>query len=213
MDLYYIIYHSLITIALILSFIAYIKGSKKSLYLVLVLLATFLVELFASLQKIGFDWIYHLFNPIEYTAFCIYYLKTCPIEKYKTPVAFSIPVFIVFGLCVSFFKYKFSSMPAVNIDVEGFLLFIIYAHLLFSINVDVKMFIYSHPDFWISIGVLIFFGGVFIFFGLYPKLYHLDLNSTLELFGKIAKPLNLILYNCIIIGFVCLLRHRKYLIQ
>lgn len=214
---YYITYHSLILIALLLSCFSYKRCSKTILFLMLVLMATFIVESITGYviinNKKGFGWIYHIYNPFEYTLFCLYYLRNCNNSKYKSLVAWSIPLFILFGLYVSFFMYHFKSLPALNIDVEGLLLFIIYTHLLFNVNVGSKMFIYMHPDFWISSGILIFFGGVFVLFGLYPLLNHLDDKATMNLFDMIAKPLNIILYNFFIIGFIWIIRNKKYSIQ
>jgi len=173
------------------------------------LLATFLVELFAAVLKSGFEWIYHLFNPIEYSVLCSYYLKACNVSRLKGTVAWSIPVFILFSLFISCFLYHFKSLPALNINVEGCLLFIIFTHLLFSLEVHINIFIYTIPDFWISVGILIFFGGVFVLFGLYSKLHYLDKIRTLELFDIITKPLNIILYSCFITGLIYSIRNEN----
>jgi hypothetical protein len=216
-DPYYIIYHSLILLALLLSYLPYKKGAKKALFLVLVLLATFIVESITAVLRTnhikGFSWIYHVFNLFEYTLFCLYYVKNCTVKKYKSVVIWSIPVFIIFSFCISCFLYGFTSLPALNINIEGLLLFIIYTQLLFNLDVHLKMSIYNHPDFWISTGVLIYFGGVFVYFSLYRTLVYLDRKENLKLFGTITQPLNIILYCCIIIGLICLLRNKKYLTQ
>jgi hypothetical protein len=210
----YFIYHGLISVSLLLSYYSLESGSKKSFYLVLVLFATSIVELAAGMAYFGgvkLDWIYHVFNPIEYTLFCLYYIKACEQRKLKSIVKYSIPIFIIFSLCISFYQYGFKSLPGLNINIEGFVLFILYSHLLFCIDVREKMYIYTHPDFWLSTGILIYFGGVFVLCGLYSKIAHLDIIETQNLFIKITLPLNLVLYSCFIIGFICSLRYKKYL--
>jgi len=103
-------------------------------------------------------------------------------------------------------------MPVINIDIEGFLLFIIYTHLLFSIEVDVKKFIYAQEDLWIAAGVLIFFGGAFTYLGLYPSLFNIYPREAGTVYGFFVKSLDTIFYSFIIIGQICLIRNRKYLI-
>jgi hypothetical protein len=73
------------------------------------------------------------------------------------------------------------------------------------LNLDIQLFdaIYKQPDFWISLGLLIFFGGTFFSNGLYTYLYELDPVQAKKLFNIINSPLNLIQYTCFIIGFVC----------
>jgi hypothetical protein len=211
---FYFIYHGLISIALLLACIAYKIGFKNKLFLILVLVATFMVEIVAAYLKyhhLKGIWAYHIFNLFEYSFFSLYYIKNCPVKKYKKLVAYSIPVFVFFGLLVSRFLYHFHSMPSLNINVEGFLLFIMYTHLLFSIDVDVRLPIYAHPDFWVVAGVYAFFGGAFVYINLYHYLLDLDHNGTLALYGPIMDPLNIIFYNCIIIGLICNIRNRKYL--
>jgi hypothetical protein len=92
------------------------------------LLATSIDELIAAAAYFGnlkMDWIYHLFNPIEYTLLSIYYIKSCKQENIKKVVKISIPIFILAGLSISYYQYHFGSLPGLNINIEGFLLFIL----------------------------------------------------------------------------------------
>jgi|GEM_PF-5248380 len=208
--IYYVVYQVLILLALILSFVSYKRGRTKLYFLIWVLFATFLVELLADILK-GFIWIYHIFNWLEYALFSMYYIKNCNVNKYKNWILASIPVFIIFSFCISLFLYGFKSLPAININVEGLLLFIMYTHLLFSLDIDINISIYNYPDFWLTTGLLIYFGGVFVYFNLYRNLLHLNHNQTIHLYELISLPLNVILYGCIVIGQICLMRNKKYI--
>ena len=198
-----------------MAYVSFKKGTNQALFIMLVLIATLLTEIsamtFSKYRIQGFDFIVHIFNLIEYVLFSMYYLEACRNSKLKIGVKLSIPLFIASGLWTSIFVYHFKGLPVWNIDVEGFLLFVIYSHLLFCLDDDKNRAIYTHPDFWISIGVLIFFGGAFVVFGLYPILLHLDPIKALNEYGFILKPLNMIFYNCIIIGLICLIRNKRYL--
>jgi hypothetical protein len=217
LDFSYIYYCSLVITAALLSGFLTIKGSSQFLYLMMLMVATLLTEIatriIPSSRMSLFFLTLDIFNVIEYTLFCLYYLKTSRNDKVKLFVKVSIPLFIVFAVYVSVFVNHFAKFPVLNIDVEGFLLFIIYTHLLFNLEVDENRFIYSLANFWISIGVLIFYGGAFGFFGLYPILHHLDQYKTFNEYNFILQPLNMVLYNCIIIGLICQIRTRKYSIR
>jgi hypothetical protein len=210
-------YFSLLAAAIAIAYLAFKRGNKKSLIIVLVLTATLLAEVFSQvvyqykIKRCNFST--HVFNLIEYPLFCLYYLKACNNDKFKFLVRLSIPLFLLFSILFSIFLYRFETLPVVNIDVEGFLLFIIYTHLLFNIDVDVSKYVYANADFWIATGLLVFFGGVFTFLGLYPILFHIDPTSALEEYGFIIRPLDIIFYSCIIIGQICLIRTKRYSIQ
>ncbi|OKS88662.1 hypothetical protein RG47T_4134 [Mucilaginibacter polytrichastri] len=218
MSLYYIIYLSLIFVSLVLALITLRKGDKKSIYLVLVLSITLFTESYATIlihNRQQFVWLYHLFCPIDYTLFCLYYLNTCSQYALRLFTKCSIPVFILFCWYASHNNYTTAdhyhrySIPSINIVFESFLLFILYTHLLFCLNVDLDNPAYKHLDFWLSIGILINYGGNFVFLGLYPYLFKLNTDKTLNLFGLISRPLNIVLYSCIIAGLICLIRSKN----
>jgi len=206
---YYLTYQSFIVAGLVLSVIAYKRGAMRVFFLIPLLALALLVEIAADVTT-GYAWAYHLYNPIEYTLLSLYYLENCKVLRYRTLVKWFIGVFIVAAIVLSRFVYKFSSLPALNINIEGILLFVMYTHLLFSI--DAEAIIYRHPDFWISTGILTYFGGVFVCFNLYSTLLHLNPDHTEQLFGAVSFPLNIILYTCIVISQICLLRNKKYFI-
>jgi hypothetical protein len=204
---YYIFYQSMILLSLVISYVLYRGGIKRIVFLVFLLLLTLLVEVSADVL-IGFAWIYHVFNLFEYTLLCLYYSKNSNVKTYTNWVHWSIPLFLIFGIASSYFLYHFRSLPALNINIEGLFLFVIYSHLLF--NLDTNIDIFTHHDFWISIGVLTYFGGVFVFFSLYHTLLNLDHKHAVKLFIAITIPLNIILYICITISQICLMRKKKY---
>lgn len=216
MNAYYIIYHSLIFLALVLAFISYTKGYTRAKFFIILLFITLAVELLAEIlhaNKMPFVWAYHGFVVIEYTLLCLYFLGAASSIKGRRVIVYSIPAFATFSIWVSYFLYAFRSFPGVNINVSGLLLFISFTYLLFNLKMDAPVFVFNHPDFWISIGILIFFGGTFLFNGVYTRLLNFDEQKAMELFGIINKPLNLLLYSCIIIGLTCSIRNKRYIIQ
>jgi hypothetical protein len=195
------------------SFVTFKKGNKKSLYMCLLTSFTLFFEIltfFFDKEKItGFGFLYHLYIIIEYLLFSLYNLEACKGLKLNKWIKISIPIYTFISICISYFLYHFKGLPALNFDIEAFLLFLIYSYLLF--NIESESLIFKQPDFWISIGVLIFEGGVFVFFGLYPMLLRIDPIQAIIEYQYIIHPLNIVFYTFINIGLICLIRNRKSL--
>jgi len=213
MEWYLVSYYGLIVLSIVLSFVAIVNGHKRYLPLLLVLIFTQLVEMYAQfsiLKDRPFVWMYHFFVCIEYSLLVLYLRLAINIKKVGRIIIFTIPVFVILSLLVSHFFYHFQDFPGINICTEGFLLFIFCVVLLFNLDVVEDESIFSNPDLWIALGILIFEGGTFFYNGVYTKLLSIDADKAMELFGLINKPLNLCLYSFINIGLVCLIKKKKY---
>ncbi|HTI58577.1 hypothetical protein [Mucilaginibacter sp.] len=215
MNILEIYYYSLLTTGTVLAFLLFKKGKKQFIALAILLAITLVKELITSQlprenYKLSFL-ITDIFNLLEYTLFSIYFIISCRNIMLKKWVKLSIPLFIIFGAYTSVFIYQFREVPVLNIDLEGFLLLIIYTHLLYNLEIDDNKSIYMHADFWIAIGVMIFFGGAFVFIGLLPIILEQDSVRALSEYGKILQILNYIFYNSIIIGVIWGIRNKKYL--
>ena len=199
------------SIAAVASFLSYRKGNRRFIVLTILLVLTIIIEKLSLSPHFG-NYVYtmHIFNLIEYSLFCLYFLQCCTNRKLKLCVGWSIPLFAIYGTCVSIFKYQYDHLPADNLDLEGILLFIMYTHLLFNIDVDINRLVYTHPDFWIATGIMVFFGGVFVLFGVYSGLKHASGDNAGKLYESISHPLNLFLYTCINVGIICSLKYKKY---
>ena len=216
MTIQYIIYHILIVLSVILSFVAIYNGHKRYLPLLLVLIFTELVEItaqFSVLKNLSFVWLYHVFVFIEYSFLALYLRLSIQVHKVKILISLSIPVFIVFSLLISRYFYHFMDFPGINISTEGLLLFVFCTVLLFNLEVVENESVFFNPDVWIVVGILIFYGGTFFYNGVFTKLLEMDPDKALKLFGVINKPLNLCLYTFINIGLVCLLKRKRYIMQ
>jgi hypothetical protein len=211
-SLYFYIYHSLLLAAIVLSLIAYFRGAKNFGWLAAVLSVTLLIELVVELmtkRQIPFGWIYHLFNIIEYCLFVVFLLSFVKNKIVYKSFGYSIPVYIMLALSISHFFYRFAGFPGININIEGFLLFVLCTYILFNLDVSGKETLWQLPVFWICTGVLIFFGCTFFYNGIYSNVINLDKATALRLFGVLNKPLNIALYGFILIGLLCLILKKK----
>lgn len=182
------------------------KGQSRYRSLCLLLGLTLAVELTAEFliaAKVDFTWLYHIFVVVEYSLVCVYFLQLME-ARYRKIILFSIPVFACVSLGISHYMYNFRSFPGMNINTEGFLVCLVSSYSLLNLP-EAKEYnrVVKHPDFWITVGWMIFFAGTFFSNGLYSYLYGLNREQALELFALVNKPLNLVLYSCLTIGFIC----------
>jgi len=212
---YYVLYHGLIFCAFVLSLYCTMRRGKHYIFLSILLCLTLVIELFADYMEkrhIPFFWVYHLFVIIEYSLFCLHYLKTIS-TNYRWRAGLSIYLFAAFSFSVSWLVYHFKLFPGMNINLEGILLFILYTHLVFNLEVDRDIPIYMVPDFWIAVAVLLFYGGCFVCNGLFAPLTELKMGQPLDLYYIIIAPLNLVFYTFIIIGLLCSIQKSRYFMR
>ena len=161
-------------------------------------------------RKMEFVWMYHIYAPFDYTLFCIYFMQLVSL-KYRRWITLSIVLFTLASASISYWYYHFETFPGVNINIEGVLLCIVCTFVL--LNLDIRRYdaIYRNPDFWISLGLVIFFGGTIFVNGLYTYLHRIDPVQAKKLFSLINSPLNLVQYSCFIIGFLCAIPRRSFI--
>lgn len=171
-------------------------------------LAEELIVAWLFVRKMEFIWIYHIYALFDYTLFSIYFMQLVS-PKFQRWIVASIILFVLISASISYWYYNFKSFPGANINTEGVFICIICIYVL--LNLDIRRYdaIYKNPDFWISLGVVIFFSGTFFTNGLYTYLYQIDKQQAIKLFNIVNSPLNLIQYTCYIIGFLCAIPRRS----
>ncbi|MBL7700398.1 MAG: hypothetical protein JNK79_19690 [Chitinophagaceae bacterium] len=191
--------------AWILSLILCMRGRRRYLPLCILFAITVSEELIVAwmvAKKLEFIWIYHIYALFEYTLLCLYFMQITP-PKIRKLVRYSIPLFAIISLSISQWLYHYAVFPGANINTEGIFLCIICTYVLLNLDIHEFSAIHKNPDFWISLGLLVFFAGTFFSNGLFTYILDLDQQRALQLFSIINKPFNLILYACFIIGFLC----------
>ena len=102
-----------------------------------------------------------LFTFLEYTFFGSFLYLNLESKKFKKIILFCSAGFYVFPL-IHYFAVYHSRIDAIPIGIESILIFI-YICLFFSerMKASRQEFIYNHPIFWISVGILVYLGGSF----------------------------------------------------
>jgi hypothetical protein len=195
----------------ILSIFLCMKGQRRFLPLCIVLtiqLAEELIVAWMFVRKMEFIWIYHIYALFDYTLFSIYFMQLVS-QKQRRWILASIFVFTLISASISYWYYHFESFPGANINTEGVFICIICTYVLLNLDIHRYDAIYKNPDFWICLGVIVFFAGTFFTNGLYTYLHQIDKVRAKKLFNIVNSPLNLIQYTCYIIGFLCAIPRRS----
>jgi hypothetical protein len=187
------------------------KGQRQFLPLCIVLtiqLAEELIVAWMYSKGMEFIWIYHVYALFDYSLFSIYFMQLIA-RRYRRWIILSIFVFAAISLSISYWYYRFQNFPGANINTEGVFICIICTYVLLNLDIHRYDAIYKNPDFWISLGVMVFFAGTFFTNGLYTYLYQIDPVQAKKLFNIVNSPLNLIQYTCYIIGFLWAIPRRS----
>lgn len=213
MSNYYIVYHSLLLLCLALSFVAFLRGRKRFLILSAVFTATLIVEIGAEIlirRRINFTFIYHLFNPVEFALFALYLMQCIRLKKLRKIICFAIPLYFIVSIGISIAFYSMNGFPGININLEGLLLSLLSAWMLFNLEITEDIPVYLVAEFWICSALLIFFGCTFLVNGVYTNLLHMETVKAKQLFSLLNKPLNIVMYVLIIIGVTCSILKKRY---
>lgn len=211
---FYFIYYPLLVAGFILGLSTAIKKDSRFFLIAVLLGITLLVESFVGGLRVAgksFVWVYHLYTPFNFILFALFFRQYINSRIIKQLIVLAVIFIFVFNYAVSWQMYQFNSFPGLLITVNGFLLMLICIFYFFNISDDIPFF--KNPVVWIAMGVLLYFGGTAYFNGVYTKMLNLEQTKALALFGMINQPLNLVLYSCINIGFICCLRQKKYIYQ
>ena len=106
----------------------------------------------------------------EYSVFTFFFLSNVRSKKAKSIITIISILFFAFQLFY-LLTTKTKGLDSVPIGIETIIMlfYIIYFFYQFSKDLSTA-YIYNHSGFWISVGILIYLGGSFFFFILFPHL-------------------------------------------
>jgi hypothetical protein len=206
-------YITLMFIAFLLSVYTWKKFDRKVIYIVIVLLLALIAEFIVIIlkkQKIPYVFIYHFYIPVEYTLFSLFFRTKTVNKKIDRLILYSIPLYLVTSIILSFFFYHFKEYPSLNFNIEGFLIIIWSVWLLNSFDEFEETSIFMKPALWLCMGLIVFYAGNFIFNAYYNHLK--DTNRVLaeNLTTYLNNVLNIFLYITMSISFICTWKTGKY---
>jgi hypothetical protein len=200
-------------IAFLLSVYTWRKIDSKVIYIAIVLLLGLITEfivLFIKKQKIDHSVLYHIYLPVEYTLFALFFRTKTAKKKIDRFILYSIPCYIAASIILSAFFYHFKGLPSLNSNIGGFLIIIWSVWLLNSFDEFEETSIFMKPALWLCMGLIVFYAGNFIFNSYYNHIKNTDKALAKMLNEYINNGLNIFLYLTMSISFICTRRAGKF---
>jgi hypothetical protein len=147
-------------------------------------------------------WLYLISIPMEYIFFAIIFYLHFRNKSYKLIAGYFVPLFSIF-VVVNILLYQKASAIGIILLTGSFSMMMfscLYLIDIFRRNEIINLLKYSL--FWITIGVLLFNAGEFMYDLFFKTLRLNKLDRTAKLFSDINNKLILVLYTCISIGLI-----------
>ncbi len=124
--------------------------------------------------KQGLQSAYTLF---EYTVFTFIFWVNIKSKKIKVVILLTSALFLLFQV-IYVLTVKTKGLDSVPIGVETIIILFYIVYFFYQFSKDLSTsYIYNHYGFWISVGILIYLGGSFFFFILFPHLTRAEKES------------------------------------
>lgn len=204
MKIYLVIYFILLFLSLVTG-VFNLKKDVSFKYIVALISLSIVTEignLFTNQHKTGSYIWYHFFTPIEYCLLTFYFLSYFHKKIIRYCIIVSQLIFILFCAFVSINLGLYEEYPSYLVIVEVFLiLFWAFFHL-FNIKPKLDTTIFNESFFWIDVGLVFYFSGIFFIDGVLKCIISSNRLESLQIYHTIFNCIfNYILYIFIIIGF------------
>lgn len=147
-------------------------------------------------------WLYLISIPIEYIFFAVIFYLHFKNKSYKRVAGYFVPLFSIFCI-VNILLYQKASAIGIILLAGSFSMMMLSCFYLIDIfqrNEIINLLKYGM--FWITVGVLLFNAGEFMYDLFFKTLRLNKLDRTAKLFSDINNKLILVLYICISIGLI-----------
>jgi hypothetical protein len=149
-------------------------------------------------------WLYNVFHFVYYPLLASIYGHILKSEKIRHAISVFYVAFIMFALCNSVFIQGIRPLQTLTLVFGGCfisLLGVLYFWQLFIS--DDNDSITRDPFFWLSFGLVLYFGGTVPFLGMFNYLHKNFPDFTAFYFTYISNAFSIILNIIIIISFLC----------
>ena len=168
------------------------------------LMLTFLVQYggyyYSVIFKTNNDLIFTIFGMVEAVFFFLYFHSLLKGNEKILVRVFAV-IYFIFALLDLFFIQKFDLLNTYSEILLAFLIVICCGFYYRSVLVNkVYIDLIREPKFWITNGLVLFYGGQFVLIFEFAYLLKSDLNNSLRLYWLLMAPLNMIEYSLFGIG-------------
>ncbi len=173
-------------------------------YFVLCLMAG-LLEVWLASKRINNWWIFHYFTPVEYALLMSVFYSWNQRSPVRKLILYSIPIYIASWLMGSFWLANPADTFSYAYPVSEVLLVLVSSYTLLRIERLEGSSVLDMPEFWVSSGTLIYFGGTIVWSSLNVPILHTSLE-IMRLAWSTQSIANIVANLLFAGGYLCLLR-------
>jgi hypothetical protein len=196
--------------ALIVSVLAYarLRGTAFRLF-PLFLLFIVLVELVGRYMRTVLKmhsnaWLYNISTTLEFLFYAYIFRQSLQNKAYKNLAFWFILIYPLAVLTNMLFVQGFFWFHSYTMVLGSFFMLIFCCLFFYEVFLNpLELELHREPMFWISTGILFFYLGDFSYNLYYNILTKYGLDTGRNLFLSINNNLNLVLYSCFTIAFLC----------
>lgn len=156
-------------------------------------------------------WFFNFATLIEFVFyFYIYYLSFTVKQNKKWALYFIIALPVLFFINIVWVQ-GFNKFHTITYRIGSvFLIILCYFYFKQLLTSDKFIFLLSVPLFWISVGLLFFHTGFFIYYCSFDYIVYKKIGYNLILWRALSHSFNFLLYTTFLISFICHKAIRKY---
>jgi len=181
------------------------------LYFLLITLATDIgAGLYSQYFQKSNHFIINMYLPVNFCFYLLLFILTFEKRSYKNLVWMLLALFLVFYFSDILFLEGFYTFNIYSFCVGSILIVLcclLYFTVLFTSEKVINYF--ASPPFWIATGLIFFYVGNLVQISLMNYIINNQLDPGGRIYELISIILNVILYGCITISFICNYPWRK----
>lgn len=202
------IYLYIIAIAVIVGAMRYNKLSphyiKWMVPFLLLSLAVEITGLIMSRNNIQNLWMYNFFTCFEFVFYSLLFKQVLNGTGVKNVISYAVIVYVLLFLLNIFLVQGFTKYHTITYRI-GSVMVVTWCYLYFRqlMRSGEYVQILKEPFFWISTGLIFFYAGFFFYMSAADLIMYQKLQVNTLVFKVISDSLNIILYTCFLISFLC----------
>ncbi len=201
-----VIYYCTVLVCFIFSLVVfkYNKGFKVLPWLMgITVVVEVITGILANIYVINPFGFYHFFLPVAACLFVYFFYSINSNTTIRKILLVALSAYIITSLCLTFFFYRLTDFPGLQINLLGFILISISVYTLLTLEPIYNIPIYKHPVAWICLGIIVFYTGTFFLNGIYNYLVVTKSGNRIIIHSIINNGLNCFMYSCFIVGLLC----------
>jgi|688.fasta_scaffold164037_2 hypothetical protein len=205
------VYYFLMCTAFVVS-IFHLKDNRVkwiSLLLGISMITELVVEILKT-QNQSYNFIYHIFIPLEYACIAGLMRQMTDRKRIQVIITYSVIPFFLISALISIFFVPWNKFPSVHGSIEAVPLVFYSLIVLMQIKPVEDLPIHQLAVFWFSLAFLVYFIGTTTFNGVYNSLLAAERKNARQLFDLINSLANYFLYTFIVLGIICTKWEPKY---